>query len=502
MAGPTTIPNYAADDFAQRVIALLPQDWFSDSAKAPGGVLYALLHATGGSLAAMFGNLAYTNVATRIKTAVGAALDAVSVDFFGPYTLPRRPNESDAAFRVRILANLLLARVTRPAIAQALFLATGEYPRMGEPTFPGDCAAYDANSYYGMDGPEDVAPARFGDVLPYTGFIDMAAPYFVQTGGYPVYAYDIGAAYDVPASAYDLTGASTSIQSDQTFAVLVDSTVQAFKAFGTVIGVRLTSQASLAPYRVGALAASANGISAAQSDMGAAFAMRNWLQSFGVWIETPSWNTTIWTPLPGVNFVAEFGAPAIAAATLGWIAGIYTTTAFPAMRIGVNQNQSSITIKPPGGMPAGAPIVMADFNTTVWVQELTASALTLGVGTAGPGNLDLMWLTKNWGRAGAAAGVTAITVPLPAGISGSYAVFATPNWNTSVWTTKGANSFTLNFSNPAPGGQTADALETRWARRWNPFYRARYSGARRIPLAQMAGAGSAPMVYWGIEQLL
>jgi hypothetical protein len=83
----------------------------------------------------------YAKAQLRIATASDGFLDVISADFFGT-TLPRKTNESDAAFRNRIIINLFRERATRKAVTQVLTTLTGRAPLIVEPSRPADTGAY------------------------------------------------------------------------------------------------------------------------------------------------------------------------------------------------------------------------------------------------------------------------------------------------------------------------------------------------------------------------
>lgn len=141
----TTLPTIDAAGFAARLAALFPAGWASPEAMRPGGAVYGVLATLGGPLAFELGALDYTFDACLIGTATNGALDGKALDYFGTglYALPRLPGETDAAYAARILAAMLPAGATRPALQNALAAATGAPVRLIEPWRPSDTGVLD-----------------------------------------------------------------------------------------------------------------------------------------------------------------------------------------------------------------------------------------------------------------------------------------------------------------------------------------------------------------------
>ena len=128
-------------DIISRLKALLPHGWFGDSTPILDGVLAGISNA----LSQAYALISYARLQTRIATATDAFLDLISFDFFGA-SLPRKQSETDAAFRTRIQAELLLERGTRKGLIQALTLLTGRTPVVFEPGRITDTGAYNTNT--------------------------------------------------------------------------------------------------------------------------------------------------------------------------------------------------------------------------------------------------------------------------------------------------------------------------------------------------------------------
>ena len=155
---------------------VLPARWFPALDAAP--VLNGLLTGLGQAWSFAYNLLAYAETQTRIGTATGAFLDMISCDFNGT-ALPRMPGEGDAAFRVRIRANLLSARATRQAIETAVASLTDGSVTVFEPMRPADTGAYARiqTPAVGGGGGYGTAALRYGSLsAPYQIFIDASRP--------------------------------------------------------------------------------------------------------------------------------------------------------------------------------------------------------------------------------------------------------------------------------------------------------------------------------------
>jgi hypothetical protein len=128
-------------DIVRRIKAVLPNGWFSGSTPLLNGVLAGI----GWALARVYGLTVYARLQTRIATATDGFLDLMSFDFFGT-VLPRKPLESDSAYRSRILAQLFLERGTRQGLIRVLQVLTGRTPWVFEPARPADTGGYNTNS--------------------------------------------------------------------------------------------------------------------------------------------------------------------------------------------------------------------------------------------------------------------------------------------------------------------------------------------------------------------
>jgi hypothetical protein len=232
-----------SSDVLSRIKALLPAGWFRD----PTPVLDAILTGPASALAQVYGLTAYARLQTRITTASDGFLDLISFDFFGT-TLPRRPQEADAAFRNRILAQLLLEKGTRRGLTLALELLTGHAPWIFEPARPADTGAYNTgNLAYDAAG-------GYGSLqLPYQAFVVAYRP--------PGQGIPSVAGYGDPQGAYG-AGQAEYVTPAMLQGVVTDDAIYAaiasVKPEATVVWTRIenfapnaglyTDEAGIAPY--------------------------------------------------------------------------------------------------------------------------------------------------------------------------------------------------------------------------------------------------------------
>ncbi len=162
--------------FASRLRALLPRGWFADPGSTPflDGVLggLAFLHASGWAW------VRFAAAQLRLATATGEFLDMLSGDFLG-VSLPRRPGETDDAFRARIRREILRPKGTRAALVAEVLAVTGNVPTIVEPTNATDCGGYGSRSVAGGGG-GGLAYGRVGAygsrLLPYQAFLTVVRP--------------------------------------------------------------------------------------------------------------------------------------------------------------------------------------------------------------------------------------------------------------------------------------------------------------------------------------
>jgi hypothetical protein len=185
------------NDIAARIASVLPNGWFPDQADAP--TLWGILTGFGAVWAPIYSLLVWVQLQTRIKTATGANLDLISLDFFGNW-LPRRTGESDTAFVARIEKELFRPKGTRAAVVQQLTDLTGQLPRIFEPRLTSDTGGYTIGGIgYGAGG-------GYGSLLlPFQFFVQayFAVPSGIaNVGGYYLGSGSAGGGYGAGAIEY------------------------------------------------------------------------------------------------------------------------------------------------------------------------------------------------------------------------------------------------------------------------------------------------------------
>ncbi|GAB0115310.1 hypothetical protein [Acidisoma sp. C75] len=120
-------------DMQARLLRALPKGWFADQAP----ILAAVLSGFASTWAWLFRLIFFAGQQTRVATASSGWLDLIAYDYGGA-SWARNPNESDAAFRRRILFNMQRERTTRAALIANVTTLTGRAPAIFEPAFPPD----------------------------------------------------------------------------------------------------------------------------------------------------------------------------------------------------------------------------------------------------------------------------------------------------------------------------------------------------------------------------
>jgi hypothetical protein len=211
----------------RRIKALLPYRWFPDTTP----ILDALQSGPAWALSFIYSLIQYAKLQTRIATAADGFLDLIAFDFFGN-NLPRKLQESDNSYRLRIVATLLREKVTRPAMIAVLTNLTGRTPIIFEPARPADTGAYSkSTSGYGVAG-------GYGSLmLPAQFFMTAFRP---SGSGIPFVA-----GYGSPSAGYSTPsrGEWASLSQIQGFVTDNDiyDTIAATKAEGTTAWVNLSN---------------------------------------------------------------------------------------------------------------------------------------------------------------------------------------------------------------------------------------------------------------------
>lgn len=205
-------------DIFDRLKALLPRSWFQDNTP----IKDALLQAPAWALSSNYAQITYAALQLRIKTAMDSWLDIISHDFFGD-SLPRLTNESDGAFRGRILANLFVKGPRRADMSNVLTLITGRVPTIFEPSNTTDNGGWDGGAYWDIAG-------GWGDPLPYQSFVTAYRP----IGG----AVDLGE-WDTYRLAWDAYGAWSDASPTTVTDAAIIAAVESTKPVGYVVWLRI-----------------------------------------------------------------------------------------------------------------------------------------------------------------------------------------------------------------------------------------------------------------------
>lgn len=206
-------------DIVARLKSYLPRAWFPDDAP----ILTAVLQGMAWGLSSQYALLTYAGLQTRLMSLTDGFLDIASNDFFGT-GLPRLTNETDGAFRARILANLFVKGPTRRDMSAVLKLITGRTPDIFEPSNTTDSGGWDAQFYW------DSGYGRWGDPMPYQSLVTAYRP----SGGLQSLME-----YDSYRFAWDIYGAWSDSQATNVTDAAIIAAVESTRAVGTVCWLRI-----------------------------------------------------------------------------------------------------------------------------------------------------------------------------------------------------------------------------------------------------------------------
>lgn len=435
----TQIPVIDTPDWAERLLGLFPASWTSDEAKSEGGVLYSLFLAIGDELERSLENVNYDFAATRIATAVDTALDSVAKDYFGavagfPADVIRAPGEPDESLRTRVYASLLLPAATRQSLIDLLTRLTGEKPRVFEPWSPGDTSSWDNMSYLDIDTEEN--PSRMGDPgLKYQGFVESILPSFGNQGDNPVYAIDMGSAWDAP-SGYLIDPQPTWWLSVQRIDALINKT----KPYGTTVW-RKYRGSPLTKTMLGSTLFLSEGTADYEVEVFPAFAGQY------IVLANTNWNCSVsWIPLSNSRFKLIFSTAAPANARVDWVAA---PISLPGVGIGpLQEGGFSATI---GIQPIYENFnlfVSASVNSNIWLHSRSSSAAVLRFSSEIPQaqTISYAFIQPNYsGRVFVPAGSSTVSVAISS--RDPFQAFSLPTWNTAVDIDKQPTVLTFSFTN-------------------------------------------------------
>ncbi len=190
-----------ATDFSARLRSVLPDGWFPQAGQNASPTLDALLAGLSSSWEWLYGLLSYAARQTRIATATDVFLDMIALDYFGT-GLPRRTNEADVGYRVRIGKEMLRPRNTRAALTAALVNLTGRVPTIFEPERATDTGGYGTPGMTAGTGLGYGVAGRYGSLaLPYQAFVNAYRPTGAGIANLPGYRSQAGA-YGVGSLSY------------------------------------------------------------------------------------------------------------------------------------------------------------------------------------------------------------------------------------------------------------------------------------------------------------
>jgi hypothetical protein len=220
------------DDILARLKGKLPSRWFggtADGLPVFDGVMAGLANL----FSFVYSLYSYAKLQTRIMSATDGWLDMIAADFFGPGKVTRKTGQSDASYRLVILANLFREKATRRAVISILTSLTGRAPKIIEPTRPEDTGAYGApNSGYGVAG-------AYGSMsLPYQAFVIAYRP-ISNAGIASVAGYGTSpGGYSTPSWA---EYASMSMVTGDVTDADIFAVIDAVKPAGTIIWTRISN---------------------------------------------------------------------------------------------------------------------------------------------------------------------------------------------------------------------------------------------------------------------
>lgn len=216
------------DMYERAVDDLVP--WFGYISNETTNIIYSFLQGMALTDSAIYDDIKYVDLQTRIRTATGINLDYIALDFFGP-NLIRHAHENDTSFRARIFANIFQEKATRYGMINVLTKLTGRVPVVIEGQYPGDIGGYDETLFYDESG-------GMGWIEAYTAIIFVFRPQptgIMDRGGYDIFDNKPGFGYDfhgvTPSNSYiDLSEEILDVTDDD-----IINAIENTKVYGTHI---------------------------------------------------------------------------------------------------------------------------------------------------------------------------------------------------------------------------------------------------------------------------
>lgn len=208
----------ALDNVLKRLKALLPLQWFGED--SPN--LDVALAGPGNGITSVYELLRDVDKQIRISTATGGVLDLIAGDFFGNGLL-RLAEESDDAYRARIMGTLFREQGTKKAMEAAIGSYTGMCPNIVEAG--------------GTVDPRGFIPTRGANMG--TNYGDTVKPYHAFITVYRITGYQYAniSGYGDPAAGYGVGQGSYIDHVGQVDEALLDL-INMVKPYGTRIWVK------------------------------------------------------------------------------------------------------------------------------------------------------------------------------------------------------------------------------------------------------------------------
>lgn len=438
MATATTVEIFTADQWAQRLLRLYPNNWTGDAAKMAGGILYSLFNAPSSQYNFLQNGLDWLLNACRIATATDTALDAIANDYFGnvaPFeaVVVRQPGEPDSTFRQRIYDNLIQGGGTRADINRVVELLTGQAPRIIEPWNILDCGACDAVSFVDIDTPAN--PCRVGELVGsfhHQGIVESILPPY-SGGNNPVYCVDDGISCD---RSFVLDPQPTWFLGEQE----LDLALNRVRMFATIIWRRYGFPV-IANYARGNSSFPSSGVFTTAINLSPPSPQPL------VVLASAGWNSSVGAyATDNGNFVITTAVPAPGGEVLDWVAAPSTLAGFGRLSMTAGAFTASIAVPIANDYLFITPSWPSNFWLTT--QESTTASFIFDTPAPAGGYLNYgCFGYPNIGTKSVPSGQSAVmTVTFNVPISNPYQLMVLPAWDTQYFIVKSSTGFTVQFT--------------------------------------------------------